>query len=48
MAEIRIDAEKVERMIAQIFREEKGLLPADANAVGGSSVVQPILAATVQ
>jgi hypothetical protein len=41
MAEIRIDAEKAERMIAQI-------LPINANAVGGSSVVQRILAATVQ
>jgi hypothetical protein len=33
MAEIRIDAAKAERMISQILREEKGLLPAEANAV---------------
>jgi hypothetical protein len=33
MAEIRIDAAKAERMIAQILRDEKRLLPADANAV---------------
>jgi hypothetical protein len=33
MPEIRIDAAKAERMIAQILRDEKGLLPADANAV---------------
>jgi hypothetical protein len=32
MADIRIDAGKAERMIAQILRDEKGLLPADANA----------------
>jgi hypothetical protein len=35
MAEIRIDAAKAKRMIAQILRDEKGLLPADANAVAG-------------
>jgi hypothetical protein len=33
MAEIRIDAGKAERMIAQILRDEKGFLPAEANAV---------------
>ncbi len=36
MAEIRIDAAKAERMIAQILRDEKGLLPADANAVAAN------------
>jgi hypothetical protein len=36
MAEIRIDAAKAERMISQILREEKGLLPADANAVAAN------------
>ena len=48
MAEIRIDAAKAERMIAQSFRDEKGWLPINANPVRGSSMVQPILAATVQ
>jgi hypothetical protein len=33
MAEIRIESAKAERMIAQIMRSEKGLLPADANAL---------------
>jgi hypothetical protein len=36
MAEIRIDAAKAGRMIAQILRDEKGLLPADANAVAAN------------
>jgi hypothetical protein len=36
MTEIRIDADKAERMIAQILREEKGLLPADANAAAAN------------
>ena len=36
MAEIRIDAAKAERMISQILREEKSLLPADANAVAAN------------
>jgi hypothetical protein len=36
--EIRIDAAKAERMIAQILRDEKGLLPAHANAVAAISV----------
>jgi hypothetical protein len=36
MAEIRIDADKAERMISQILRDEKGLLPADANAVAAN------------
>jgi hypothetical protein len=36
MAEIRIEAAKAERMISQILREEKGLLPADANAVAAN------------
>jgi hypothetical protein len=36
MADIRIDAAKAERMISQILREEKGLLPADANAVAAN------------
>lgn len=36
MAEIRIDAAKAERMIAQILRDEKRLLPADANAVAAN------------
>jgi hypothetical protein len=49
MAEIRIDAAKAERMIAQILREEKGLLPADANALAGNicrrlSAAMPMLA----
>jgi len=34
--EIRIDAAKAERMIAQILRDEKGLLPAHANAVAAN------------
>ena len=33
MAQIRIDADKEERMIAQILRDEKKLLPAEANAL---------------
>jgi hypothetical protein len=33
MAQIRIDADKAERMIAQILRDEKKLLPAEANAL---------------
>lgn len=33
MAEIRIDAGKAERMIAQILRDERKLLPADANTL---------------
>jgi hypothetical protein len=36
MAEIRIDAAKAERIIAQILRDEKRLLPADANAVAAN------------
>jgi hypothetical protein len=36
MADIRIDAAKAERMIAQILRDEKGLLPVDANAVAAN------------
>ena len=36
MAEIRIDAAKAERMIAQILRDEKRLLPADANATAAN------------
>jgi hypothetical protein len=36
MADIQIDAGKAERMIAQILREERGLLPADANATAAS------------
>ena len=36
MADIRIDADKAERMIAQILRDEKGMLPADANAVAAN------------
>jgi hypothetical protein len=36
MAEIRIDATKAERMIAQILRDEKRMLPADANAVAAN------------
>jgi hypothetical protein len=33
MPDIRIDAAKAERMIAQILRDERKLSPADANAV---------------
>jgi hypothetical protein len=33
MADIQIDAAKAERKIAQIVRDEKGLLPADAKAL---------------
>jgi hypothetical protein len=33
MTEIRIDTAKAERMISQILREEKHLLPADAKAL---------------
>jgi hypothetical protein len=36
MADIRIDAAKAERMIAQILREEKKLLPADANELAAN------------
>jgi hypothetical protein len=36
MTEIRIDAAKAERMIAQILRDEKKLLPADANATAAN------------
>jgi hypothetical protein len=36
MPEIRIDAAKAERIIAQILRDEKRLLPADANAVAAN------------
>lgn len=36
MAEIRIDAGKAERMIAQILRDENKLLPADANAAAAN------------
>jgi hypothetical protein len=36
MAEIRIDAAKAERMIAQILRDEKRLLPADANTLAAN------------
>jgi hypothetical protein len=36
MAEIQIDAAKAERMIAQILRDEKNLLPADANALAAN------------
>jgi hypothetical protein len=36
MAELRIDAYKAERMIAQILRDEKKLLPADANALASN------------
>jgi hypothetical protein len=36
MAEIRIDAAKAERMIAQILRDEKRLLPTDANALAAN------------
>ena len=33
MAEIRIDADKAERMIAQMIRDDGGQLPAKANAL---------------
>ena len=36
MTEIRIDADKAERLISQILRTEKGLLPADANALAAN------------
>jgi hypothetical protein len=36
MADIQIDAAKAERKIAQIVRDEKGLLPADANALAAN------------
>ncbi len=36
MAEIRFDADKAERMIAQVIRDEGGLLPAKANALAAS------------
>ena len=36
MAEIRIDAAKAERMIAQILRDEKRFFPADANALAAN------------
>ena len=36
MADIQIDAAKAERMIAQILRDEKKLLPADANALAAT------------
>ena len=36
MADIQIDAAKAERMIAQILRDEKKLLPADANALAAN------------
>jgi hypothetical protein len=36
MADIRIDAGKAERMIAQILRDERKLLPADANAIAAN------------
>jgi len=36
MPDIRIDAAKAERMIAQILRDEKKLLPADANALAAN------------
>ena len=36
MAEIRIDADKAERMIAQIIRDDGGLLPAKANALAAT------------
>jgi hypothetical protein len=45
MAEIRIDAAKAERMISQILREEKGLLPADANALA-ANICRRLSAAT--
>jgi hypothetical protein len=36
MSDIQIDAEKAERMIAQILRDEKKMLPAEANAVAAN------------
>jgi hypothetical protein len=36
MPDIRIDAAKAERMIAQILRDESKLLPTDANAVAAN------------
>ena len=36
MADIQIDAAKAERMIAQILRDERKLLPADANALAAN------------
>ncbi|HWX17928.1 MAG TPA: hypothetical protein VNY07_15205 [Chthoniobacterales bacterium] len=36
MADIHIDSGKAERMIAQIMRDEKKLLPADANALAAN------------
>ena len=36
MPDIQIDATKAERMIAQILRDEKRLLPADANALAAN------------
>ena len=36
MTDIRIDSAKAERMIAQILRNKKKLLPADANAVAAN------------
>lgn len=36
MTEIRIDTAKAERMISQILREEKHLLPADAKALAAN------------
>jgi hypothetical protein len=45
MAEIRIDAARAERMISQILREEKGLLPADANALA-ANICRRLYAAT--
>lgn len=36
MAEIRIDADKAERMISQILRDEGGMLPAKANQLAAN------------
>lgn len=36
MAEIRFDADKAERIIAQMIRDEGGLLPAKANTLAAS------------
>ena len=36
MAEIRIDAAKAERMIAQILRDDGDLLPAKANTLAAN------------
>jgi hypothetical protein len=36
MVDIQIDADKAERIIAQILRDERGFLPADANAVAAN------------